>query len=118
MHMLKTRPAPQQLDRVIAVVNTQIILASDLDLEMRFSKLIPGGDPLDATPAKSLARLTTRALIEQQVLAEDANGMKISPAELESSLNELRQNLPDCRHSECKNPCRLGCAPGYAWPYA
>ncbi len=42
------QPAPdpaadtaQPLDRVIAVVNTQVILASDLDLEMRIVHLLP-----------------------------------------------------------------------------
>jgi len=92
---------PQPLDSVIAVVNNQVILASDLELEMRIFRLIPIGDRDDAMPAKALERLTTRALIEQQILLEDPHGLEVAPKELEDSLAELRQSLPDCKHRDC-----------------
>jgi hypothetical protein len=91
----------QPLDSVIAVVNNQVILASDLELEMRIFRLIPIGDRDDAMPAKALERLTTRALIEQQILLEDPNGLEVAPKEVEDSLAELRQSLPDCKHRDC-----------------
>jgi hypothetical protein len=94
----------ETLDRVIAVVNTQVILASDLDLEMRLSRLIPGGERRDSSEARALDRLTTRALIEQQILQEDPNGMTIAPAELAAGLAEMRQNLPACKQHECSTP--------------
>jgi hypothetical protein len=103
-----TAASGEALDRVIAVVNTQVILASDLELEMRLSRVVPGGERREATPAAALDRLTTRALIEQQILLEDPNGMKISPAELEASLNELRQNLPACKMHECATQAGWG----------
>ena len=98
-----TDPASAQpLDRVIAVVNTQVILASDLDLEMRVFRLLPlGGDRKDFTPAKALERLTTRALIEQQVLQEDPHGLEVEPKEVADNLAELRQNLPACKRRDC-----------------
>jgi peptidyl-prolyl cis-trans isomerase SurA len=100
---LVTDPASAQpLDRVIAVVNTQVILASDLDLEMRVFRLLPlGGDRKDFTPAKALERLTTRALIEQQILQEDPHGLEVEPKEVADNLAELRQNLPACKRRDC-----------------
>jgi len=89
------------LDSVIAVVNGQVILASDLSFEMRMYRLLPIGQREDATPAKALERLTTRALIVQQILQEDPQGMEVSPRELEDSLGELRQNLPGCKGRDC-----------------
>jgi hypothetical protein len=93
--------APQELDSVIAVVNNQVILASDLDFEMRIFKLLPIGSRRDLTPARSLERLTTRALIEQQILQQDPQGMDVSGKELRDSLEELRQNLPACKQHDC-----------------
>jgi peptidyl-prolyl cis-trans isomerase SurA len=91
----------QPLDRVIAVVNTQVILASDLDLEMRVFRLLPIGSQSDYTAAKALERLTTRALIEQQILQEDPHGLEVEPKEVADNLMELRQNLPDCKRRDC-----------------
>src|ERR1700678_2000596 len=87
----------EQLDGVIAVVNNQVILASDLDLEMRVFRLLPIGDRIDSTPVKALERLTTRALIEQQIAQEDPHGLDVAPNELADALAELRQNLPACK---------------------
>jgi len=93
--------APQELDSVIAVVNNQVILASDLDFEMHVFKLLPIGSRRDLTPASSLERLTTRALIEQQILQQDPHGMDVSPKDLNDSLDELRQSLPACKQHDC-----------------
>lgn len=94
----------EPLDSVIAVVNNQVILSSDLDLEMRAFRLLPIGDRGDFTRAKALERLTTRALIEQQIVQEDPNGLEVSPKDLEDSLAELRQNLPACKQRDCSTP--------------
>ena len=94
----------QQLDRVIAVVNNQVVLESDLDLEIRLFHLLPINDRRDSSPPKALERLTTRALIEQQILQEDPHGLEIAPRDLEDSLAELRQNLPACKHRDCNSP--------------
>jgi peptidyl-prolyl cis-trans isomerase SurA len=92
---------PQMLDRVVAVVNDQVILASDIDLEMRIFHLLPIGDRGDSTPPKALERLTTRLLIEQQIVQEDPHGLEIAPAELAAGLTELRQSLPACKRRDC-----------------
>ena len=92
---------PQELDSVIAVVNNQAILASDLDFEMHVFKLLPIGSRRDLTSASALERLTTRALIEQQILQQDPHGMDVLPKDLNDSLDELRQNLPACKQRDC-----------------
>jgi peptidyl-prolyl cis-trans isomerase SurA len=89
------------LDRVIAVVNSQVILASDLTLELRLLHLVPINDRRDSTPPRALERLITRALVEQQILQEDPQGLEVAPRELEDSLTELRQNLPACKVQSC-----------------
>jgi hypothetical protein len=94
----------EPLDRVIAVVNNQVILASDLAYEVRFFWLLPINNKRDSSPPKALERLTTRALIEQQILLEDPHGMDVAPADLEASLAELRQSLPDCKRQDCISP--------------
>jgi peptidyl-prolyl cis-trans isomerase SurA len=91
----------QTLDSVVAVVNNQVILASDLDLEMRVFRLLPIGSRVDFTRAKALERLITRALIDQQILLEDPQGLDIAPKDLEDSLAELRQSLPVCKSRDC-----------------
>ena len=93
--------AEKVLDRVIAVVNNRVILESDLEMEMRIGRLLPIGDGHESSPEQSLDRLTTRALIEQQVLQEDPHGLEVVPKELEDGLAELRQNLPACKHADC-----------------
>jgi peptidyl-prolyl cis-trans isomerase SurA len=105
-----TSPSPsadqslKPLDSVVAVANNAIILASDLELEMRIFYLVPINDAADSTPPKALERLTTRALIEQQIVQQDPDGLVVTPAELEASLTELRQNLPACKHRDCMTP--------------
>ena len=94
----------EQLDRVIAVVNNQVILASDLELEIHLFRLLPINDKRDSSPPKALERLTTRALIEQQILLEDPHGLEVTPEELQASLTELKQNLPDCKRRDCITP--------------
>ena len=91
----------EPLDSVIAVVNKQVILASDLDLEMRVYRLLPIGERRDSTPGRALERLTTRALIEQQIAQEDPHGLEIAPADLTAALAELRQSLPGCKVRDC-----------------
>jgi len=89
------------LDSVIAVVNHQVILASDLDLELRMMRLLPADGGNTTTTVGAIDRLTTRALIEQQILLEDPHGLEIDPAQLSANLTELRQSLPACKLRDC-----------------
>jgi peptidyl-prolyl cis-trans isomerase SurA len=98
------------LDSVLAVVNNQVILASDLDFEMRIFRLLPIGGRGDYTPSKAIERLTTRALIEQQILQEDPQGLEVTTKDLEESLAELKQNLPGCKRGD-----GINCATDAGW---
>ena len=63
---------PVVLDRVVAVVNNQAILASDLDDEIRLSVLDPASGGLGMlTRERALDQLIGRALIQQQIRQED-----------------------------------------------
>ena len=91
----------RQLNEVVAVVNQQVLLASDVDREMRLAHLLPGNDADDNSAAGALSRLITRLLIEQQIRIEDPDQLHPDPAAVEKSLVELRQDLPACRLTDC-----------------
>ncbi len=64
--------SPVVLDRVVAVVNNQAILASDIDDEIRLSVLDPAGVGQGVlTRKRALDQLISRALIQQQIREED-----------------------------------------------
>ncbi|MGA2167436.1 MAG: peptidylprolyl isomerase [Terracidiphilus sp.] len=98
-----TQPAaPVVLDRVVAVVNNQAILSSDLDDEIRLSVLDPGRGGLGVlTRKRALDQLIGRALIQQQIRQQDAQATDPSQAEVNARLAELRKELPACIRQNC-----------------
>ncbi len=90
------------LDRVVAVVNNQAILASDIDEEFRLSVLDPatGGQPV-LSRERALQQLIGRTLIQQQIREEDLQSTEPSKAEVGARLMELRKELPACVHQNC-----------------
>ncbi len=92
---------PEQLNEVVAVVNQDVLLASDVDREMRLEHLLPGGGEDDNSAAGALSRLITRLLIEQQIRIEDPDQLNPDPAEVQKSLIGLRQDLPACKLTDC-----------------
>jgi len=100
----QTAAAPQAevLDRVVAVVNNQAILASELDEEVRLAVLDPGQAGLGVlTRQKALEQLIARALIQQQIRQEDIQAVEPSPAEVKARLEEIRKEVPACVHQNC-----------------
>jgi len=93
--------APEVLDRVVAVVNNQAILWSDIGNEIRFSILDPEQVNGTETPQHALQQLIGRALIQQQIRQEDANAALPSDEEVQARLGELRKELPACVRSNC-----------------
>ena len=90
------------LDHAIAVVNRHLILASDLDDEIRLSIL----DPNNATQAEltrqdALEKLISRTLIEQQIRQEDMPAIEPTPDEVTARLGEIRAELPVCQREKC-----------------
>jgi hypothetical protein len=96
--------APAVLDRVIAAVNNQPILASDLKEEMRLAVLDPANAGSDVlSPPRALQQLIARALIQQQIRQEDAQAVEPSQAEVAARLAEIRRELPACVRQDCSS---------------
>jgi hypothetical protein len=96
------------LDSVVAVVNNQTILASDVEDEVRLAVLDPGqGGAGLLSRQRALDQLISRALIQQQIRQEDAQATEASQAEVDARLTEIRQELPAC--------VRLNCATDQGW---
>jgi len=94
--------APVVLDRVVAFVNQRVILASDLDEEIRLSVLNAGDlGQGELTRQRALEQLISRSLMEQQIRKEDAQAAEPSQSEVDARLAELRKELPACVHEDC-----------------
>jgi hypothetical protein len=94
--------APVVLDHVVAVVNNQAILASDIDDEIRLSVLDPGRGGLGVlTRTRALDQLIGRALIQQQIRQQDAQAAEPSQDEVDARLMEIRTELPACVRENC-----------------
>ena len=97
-----TAATPVVVDKVVAVVNNQAILASDLDNEIRLSVLDPNRGGLGVlTRAHALDQLIGRDLIQQQIRQEDAQAALPSQAEVNERLTEIRNQLPNCVRENC-----------------
>jgi hypothetical protein len=96
------------LDRVVAMVNGDIILDSDLDQEARFEGLHlnsqqigpPAAAPEQRTRAEILERLINRDLILQQVRLEPHE--RIGDDAVDKEIAEVRNSLPACAQFDCK----------------
>lgn len=90
------------LDRVIAVVNRQVILQSDLEDEMQLSVLDPttNGNEKDTKP-QAIDRLISRTLIQQQIQQENIPAANPTPAQIAARLKEIRTDLPACVRADC-----------------
>jgi hypothetical protein len=90
------------LDHVVAVINGDVLLESDVQEEMHFAALEPfqphaGRD----TREDALHRLVSRSLIVQQMRQQQQFKINISDSDVEKSLKELRTHLPGCAKYKC-----------------
>ena len=91
-------------DRVIAVVNRQTILASDLEVEMQISVLDPTGNLKEKeTAPQALDRLISRTLIQQQIQQEYVPAAQPTPTEIAARLQDVRKDLPACIRADCES---------------
>jgi peptidyl-prolyl cis-trans isomerase SurA len=88
------------LDRLVAVVNGDMILESDVDEERRFEEVQPYRTAADSTRARIIERLVDRALILQQaeLQPEDA----VADKDLDAQLATLRKDIPACKQYHCE----------------
>ena len=85
------------MDRVVATVNNQAILVSDIDEEIRIAVLDPSrGETGILLPAQALDQLISRALILQQMRREDFESAVPTGEEVDARIKEMRTELPVC----------------------
>ena len=90
------------LDSVVAVVNGQVILQSDIDDDIQLSVLDPlPGAGGTLTRQRALDELISRALIQQQIRQGDLASVQPSEAEVTARLDEIRKQLPACLRADC-----------------
>jgi peptidyl-prolyl cis-trans isomerase SurA len=95
-------PAEVVLDRVVAVVNRQAILSSDIEDEIQLSVLDPSRAGLgELTPKRALQQLISRALIDQQIRLGDIETAEPTPEEVAARLKSIRTELPACVRANC-----------------
>ena len=89
------------LDRVVAVINGDVILESDVLEEERFSQLQPYHSPGNGNAKQqALRHIINRVLILQQI-KEQQYPVQVSDAELNAQLEDLRKYLPACDGAHC-----------------
>ncbi|QEE30002.1 peptidylprolyl isomerase [Terriglobus albidus] len=105
--MAQQTPAPatppkqgELLDRVVAIVNKQLILESDVNQEMRFAEIQPfriarGGTPYE----QAMNRLIDRTLVYQQALEQQLE--PVTDEEVDAELEQLKKQLSECQIYKC-----------------
>jgi hypothetical protein len=88
------------LDRVVAIVNGDLILESDVDAEQRFAAFQPFSEPEPVTRDKLIDRLIDRTLIQQQIALQPEP--PITDAEVDAELSTLRKTIPSCATYHCE----------------
>jgi peptidyl-prolyl cis-trans isomerase SurA len=89
------------LDRVVAVVNGDVILESDVDEERRFEEIQPyRKSAAELSRERMLERLIDRELILQQSESEPED--VVTDQELDAQLLGLRKDIPDCKQYACE----------------
>jgi parvulin-like peptidyl-prolyl isomerase len=88
------------LDRVIAVVNGDVILESDVDEERRFEEVQPYRATTNYTRDRAIERLIDRALILQQAALEPEDA--VPDKDLDAQLLTLRKDIPACKQYHCE----------------
>jgi len=93
------------LDRVIAVINGDVLLESDVQDEMHFAVLQPYSvPPGENSQLRAAQRLVNRTLILQQMKDPQQTIQVPEPSEKEvqQRLDELRKQIPACKRYHCE----------------
>jgi peptidyl-prolyl cis-trans isomerase SurA len=98
-----TNAKPQQgvvLDRLVAVVNGDVILESDVDEERRFEEVQPYRAAATYTRDRIIERLIDRALILQQAALQPEDA--VPDRDLDAQIVTLRKDIPACKQYHCE----------------
>ena len=98
----KHKPAVGVLvDQMIAVVNGDLVLESDVDEERRFMAFQPFREPMGKfSREQAIERLVDRALILQQAKLQPDDRVTIDEAK--AQLVEFRKTIPACKQYGCE----------------
>ena len=90
------------VDQVLAVVNGDLVLESDVDEEKRFTAFEPLPDERDDGDARDqvVERLIDQDLILQQSRLQPDDA--VSPAQADAQLNKLRADIRGCKAAHCE----------------
>jgi len=88
------------MDRLVAVVNGDVILESDIDEERRFEEVQPYRAATTYTREKIIERLIDRRLILQQAALEPEDA--IPERDLDAQIVTLRKDIPACKQYHCE----------------
>lgn len=92
---------PVVLDRVVAVVGEQAVMASQVEQEMRFAAFSPNPEPAaDNTPQRALQRLIDRLLIDEQRSLQPGFA-EPTGQQVDAAVNALRASIPACAQYQC-----------------
>ena len=89
-----------QLDRVVAIVNDDLVLDSDVNEELRLQAFDPYHTRSEITTSRAIERLINRALILQQLTLQPQE--QPSDAEVNKQIDELRRDIPACSQYQCE----------------
>ncbi len=102
---LTSADTPVVLDRVIGIINGDVLLESDVQAEMHFAALQPYSiPPGDNSRPLAAERLVNRTLILQQMNDPQQNQIAPQPSEqqVQQRIDELRKQIPACRRYHCE----------------
>ncbi len=89
------------LDRIVAVVNGDLVLESDVDEEQRFAAFQPLTEPSgNFSRTRAVERLINRDLILQQLKIQPQ--APVTDKEVEAQLTQLRNDIPACKIDHCE----------------
>ena len=88
------------LDRLIAVVNEDVILESDVDEERRFEEVQPYRSAPVFSREKIIERLIDRTLILQQAALEPEDA--VPARDVDAQIATLRKDIPACKQYHCE----------------
>lgn len=90
-----------ELDRVVAIVNDDLILDSDVNEELRLQAFDPYRTSSEKlSNERALERLINRALIVQQLKLQPED--QPSDADVNKQIDQLRKDIPACTQYHCQ----------------
>jgi peptidyl-prolyl cis-trans isomerase SurA len=90
------------LDRAVAVINGEVILASDVREQLRFAVFepysVPGGE---FTPMQAMQQIVNRTLLLEQ-MQEQQLAPPPTDSEVDEQIADLRKHIPACDGQSCE----------------